>query len=205
MRRLQIVWRESRKFGDLGHHDRTKFLGWMPAPCVIFKSWPLQLNVRRSSFPRFGLPPDTEKGFVDATWFTTGPFTHRNLIDLGGLRICSDRSAMTRRARAVTAISASSRFLPYANTPGSSGTSAIHLPSSSLSKMMVNDCSLPSGGRGAVAIFGISDGRGDYLESQRLCQRNCTRSQIQVTAKVLRRKFLKRQRVGHDLFHGLYG
>jgi hypothetical protein len=46
---------------------------------------------------------------------------------------CSKRSARTRNARAFVLATASSRSCPYASTPGSSGTSPIHLPSSSRS------------------------------------------------------------------------
>ena len=77
------------------------------------------------------------------------PRIPKKRIDFGDVLICSVRSAMTRRTRAVTFTSSSCSLVPSAMTPGSSGTSASHRPSLSLSKTMLKGSS--SGGWGTVA------------------------------------------------------
>ena len=66
---------------------------------------------------------------------------------------CSSRSATTRSASAWARACASRCVGPYARTPGRSGTSAIHRPSSSCSSSIVSfRLRLPSGGLSLVAI-----------------------------------------------------
>src|SRR5208282_4041696 len=71
-----------------------------------------------------------------------GPVTHAasniKLDGTGSSSPFSIRSAITRSASASTAASAFARVLPYASTPGNSGTSAIQRPSVSRSNSTFN-------------------------------------------------------------------
>src|ERR1700683_3117338 len=145
----QVLWLQPGVFRDLLQSHRASLLAVMPRPGVVGKSVSLKLHVG-SLLLRSRFPADTEQGPVDADCFTARPRVHKKRMDFGDLRICSVRSAMTRRARAVTFTSASCSVVPYAITPGSSGTSASHRPSVSRSKTMLKDS--PSGGWGTVAM-----------------------------------------------------
>src|SRR5579864_1116506 len=78
-------------------------------------------------------PPDLVEGGQDPILLTRGPLAHaaRKLTfsSSAGASECSRRSARTRRARACTRATASSRVWPSANTPDRPGTSAIQRPS----------------------------------------------------------------------------
>lgn len=126
----------------------------MKCPRVIAISCPLKLDVR-SSLLGLRIPSDMQEGSINAACLGTRKLAHEKRIDFGGfLAFCSVLSAMTRSASAVTFASASCFVWPYARTPGSSGTSAIHRPSSSLSKTILKDSA--SGGCGSVAIANCS-------------------------------------------------
>src|SRR2546426_9536664 len=131
----------------------------MPGPRVIVEAGTLQLNVR-AALGCLRLPANTKKGSVYAVCFTARPLAHKNRIDFGGFLASWVRSAMTRKARAVTSTSASCFVLPYAITPGKAGTSASQRPSSSSSYSIRKDWDSPSGGCSTVAMEtpGVDDG-----------------------------------------------
>lgn len=154
----------------------------MPSPCEIAVTGTLKLYMR-PSLHFLWFPPDAEKSLVYELCLSARPIAHRKRIDFGGFRACSVRSAITRRASAVTATSASCCVSPYAITPGSSRISASQRPSCSCSNSIVKDCSLPSGEWGTVAISASPSGlarRGDYLEITWLSQCKCGGAQGQV-------------------------
>ena len=122
----------------------------MKCPSEIGVAFTLKLDMRALLFG-FRNPADPQESAIHTICLAAGERTHKNRMDLGGFPTCSVRSAITRKASAVTAISASSLEPPYAKTPGNSGISAIHRPSTSRSNSMLNDSQL-SGGWGAVAI-----------------------------------------------------
>jgi hypothetical protein len=128
---------------------------------------PSQVERATLPLPFWVSPSNFQERLVDTACFAARPVAHENRIDLGGLLTCSVLSAMTRNASAVTATSASCRVAPYAITPGSSGTSASHLPSFSFSNVMLKS-SGKSGCFGTVAISSPwrrsrLEGRRDYL------------------------------------------
>ena len=107
----QIVRSQACVLGDLRHHDGADFVRILECLCVSGIAAPLRLNVRAALF-FLRRPADAEESFVDPACLTARPFAHEKWIDLGGLRICSVRSAMTRKASAVTATSASFLVFP---------------------------------------------------------------------------------------------
>src|SRR5712691_9349829 len=86
-------------------------------------------------------PADTKERCQDSPRLGRAPSRHAALkVTLrrsGAASLCSRRSASTRRASAWTWAIASSLLFPYVMTPGRSGTSAIHRPSSSRSSSIL--------------------------------------------------------------------
>lgn len=109
--RSQILRLQPGILGNLLQRDRAKLFAVMPCPCVVGKSVSLKLHMG-SFFLRSRLPADAEQGPVYADCFAARPRTHKKRMDFGDFLICSVRSAMTRRARAVTFTSASCSVVP---------------------------------------------------------------------------------------------
>jgi hypothetical protein len=179
MKRSQVFWGQSSVFRYFLECDWAKLFRLMPCPCVVSESRTFKPTMRRPRPLWFRFPANSEERLIDAICLGAWPIAHKNWIDFGGFLTCSVRSAITRRASAVTAISASFFVFPYAMTPGSSGTSANHRPSVSCSKSMRKD-SLPSGGCGTVAITLLSrleelDSRSQRIISRQraMCQFIC--------------------------------
>src|SRR6516162_5848358 len=93
-------------------------------------------------------PPDSKQPSQYRAGLRGRPSVHaatkRSLGSKGTGSPCSMRSAITRNASAVVLLRASASVLPYANTPGSSGTSPIHRPSSSRSISILSITGIPS-------------------------------------------------------------
>jgi hypothetical protein len=164
---LQVLRLQSCVLGNLLQRYRAKFFSVMPGPCVVGKSFSLKLHMG-TLLLRSRFPPDTKQGPVNTDCLTARPRSHKKRMDFGDFLICSVRSAITRRARAVTFTSASCSVVPYAITPGSSGTSASHRPSFSRSKIMLKDS--PSGGCGNVAISISTPLRQGRIVAESICR-----------------------------------
>ena len=109
--RLQALRLQPGVFFNLLQRHRPKCLAVMPCPRKIGESVSLKLQVRTllhcSQFSA-----DAERGPVYGGCFTARPRIHKKRIDLGDFLICSVRSAMTRRASAVTFTSAFGSLVP---------------------------------------------------------------------------------------------
>ena len=110
---------------------------------VIRPSWANQHSVRPALTSH--IPPDTQQSGKNGAGFAGRPNSHRAAyaandtvaVALASSSPDSIRSARTRKARARTKRAALSCVSAYVSTPGSSGTSAIHRPSSSCSNSIV--------------------------------------------------------------------
>ena len=83
----------------------------MPRPSEVREPILVHLDMG-ARFAGLWTPADTQKSGVDATCFAAWKLAHRKRIDLGGFFTRSVRSAITRKARAITATSASFLVVP---------------------------------------------------------------------------------------------
>lgn len=108
---LQVFWLQPRVFRNPLKRDWTQFRRVVPRPRKIRETFFLKLNMG-TGLERLRLPADPQKGFIHPACFTARPVAHEKRIDFGGFLTCSVRSAMTRKANAVTSTSASSFVFP---------------------------------------------------------------------------------------------
>lgn len=102
-----------------------------------------KLEVRARLMNR--LPTDLHERLIYAAGPGAGPVAHatrtalcHRIVDGGSSCERSTLSASERRAMANALFTASCSLVPYANAPGTSGTSAVHRPSTSCSVSMLS-------------------------------------------------------------------
>ena len=120
---------------DAGQYPRADFLAFVKGENVIGPTRTSPNAVRSARLP-FTRPTNAKQRGQNLPGFGRRPMAHdiaNTSLSSGISSPYSSRSAIARNANALAFETASFRLSPYAMTPGSSGISAIHRPSSSLS------------------------------------------------------------------------
>ena len=135
----QILRTQPSPASDPCQHPRSNFLALVEGKDEIWPTGACQNAMRAGAVP-LDLPADPKQRGQNQPGFPGSPLAHaateKTSTNSGTDSPCSNRSASTRRARALTRATASSRVVPYTMTPGKSGISLSQRPSSSRSISM---------------------------------------------------------------------